>query len=79
MVKNLHFWNKIGANNAIVDTPEIGYKIPFISTLKSAYSQNNRLAIQNSDFVQDYRTWKSSLGILWALSQQLKVILVNFR
>ena len=52
-VKNLHFWNKIGANNATVDTLEIGYKIPFISTLKSAYSQNDRLCIQNSDFAQD--------------------------
>ena len=27
-------------------------RIPFISTPKSAYFQNNRSAIQNSDFVQ---------------------------
>ena len=38
-------WNEIDANNAIVDTIETGYKIPFISSPKFAYFQNNHSAI----------------------------------
>ena len=44
-------WNR--RKQCDCDTIETGFKIPFISTLKSAYFQNNQSATESSHFVQD--------------------------
>ena len=44
-------WNR--RKQCHCDTIETGFKIPFISTLKSAYFQNNQSATESSHFVQD--------------------------
>ena len=52
-LKRLHFWQKIGANENVLDVIENGYKIPFISTPKPAEFKNNKSALLNHSFVSD--------------------------
>ena len=49
----LHFWQKIGADENVLDVIENGYKIPFISTPKPAEFKNNKSALLNHSFVSD--------------------------
>jgi len=51
--KNIHFWESIGASNWVLSVIRTGYKIPFISTPEVSYSNNNRSAIEEREFVSD--------------------------
>ena len=46
-------WENIGASAFILDIISSGYKIPFYLTPESSFSNNNRSAIEHSDFVRD--------------------------
>ena len=48
---NVKFWESIGASQFILGVIKEGYKIPFYYTPTPVYLQNNKSALQNSDFV----------------------------
>lgn len=45
------FWEEIGASDFITDLIRNGYKVPFYETPEQSFLNNNRSAIDNSDFV----------------------------
>ena len=47
------FWEKIGANQFILDTILHGYKIPFYSFPPRFIAKNNMSALKESSFVQE--------------------------
>lgn len=48
----ISFWEKIGANETIIDILKNGYKIPFLETPEPSVSRNNKSALENMDFVE---------------------------
>ncbi len=48
---NFQFWEQIGAPEDIIQVIKHGYKIPFVNSPPSARFNNNKSAINNSDFV----------------------------
>ena len=48
---NVKFWESTGASQFILGVIKEGYKIPFYYTPTPVYLQNNKSALQNSDFV----------------------------
>lgn len=50
--KNVSFWEKIGANEYILDTLRNGYKLPLFSVPQRSISKNNKSALDNMDFVE---------------------------
>ena len=51
--KRLAFWERLGANEFVLDTIKNGYKLPFIHIPRESYKINNKTAIDNADFVSD--------------------------
>ena len=51
--RHITYWENIGASAFILDIISSGYKIPFYLTPESSFSNNNRSAIEHSDFVRD--------------------------
>ena len=51
--RHITYWENIGASAFILDIISSGYKIPFYLTPESYFSNNNRSAIEHSDFVRD--------------------------
>lgn len=49
---HISFWEKISANEDILNVIRFGYKIPFLDTPDQSYSVNNKSAIDNMDFVE---------------------------
>ena len=49
--RNIKFWRSINANEKVCNIIENGYKIPFVETPNSVVFENNKSAIENSDFV----------------------------
>ena len=49
--KNIQFWRDIGANVFVLDVIENGYKLPLFSMPPQYFSDNNRSAISEYDFV----------------------------
>ena len=50
-LNHLQFWLKVGANVAVIDVLDNGYKIPLITLLKAAKFPNNHYALTNANFV----------------------------
>ena len=53
MRKNLNFWHEVEADVSVIDIIGTGYNIFFASGLTKKFFENNRSAIENSDFVPD--------------------------
>ena len=51
--KHVLFWEKIGANQFVIDTLTHGYKIHFLQTPPMSVSKNNRSALENISFVSE--------------------------
>ncbi|CAC5392271.1 unnamed protein product [Mytilus coruscus] len=52
--KNVEFWkNVLCANDFIINTINLGYRIPFVSEPNLAFLRNNMSAIKYSDFVEN--------------------------
>ena len=56
------FWESIGASQFILGVIKEGYKIPFYCTPTPVYLQNNKSALQNSDFVRSAITELLNVG-----------------
>ena len=50
--EHVKFWVENGASEFIIDTIKNGYKIPFITRPDRSVANNNKSALNNSDFVQ---------------------------
>ena len=51
--KRLAFWERLGANEFVLDTIKNGYKLPFIHIPRESYKINNKTDMDNTDFVSD--------------------------
>lgn len=51
LAKNIKFWEKIGANNFVLETLKKGYVIPFLENPVKMFKINNRSAMKNAEFV----------------------------
>ena len=49
----MNFWHEVEADVSVIDIIDTGYKIFFASGLTKKFFENNRSAIENSDFVPD--------------------------
>ena len=49
----ISFWRNIGASDFVLNTIQVGYKIPFMSTPEPAFMKNNRSALLHADFVSE--------------------------
>ena len=52
LAKNIKFWEKIGANNFVLETLKKGYAIPFLENPVKMLKKNNRSVMKNAEFVQ---------------------------
>ena len=50
---SIQFWQQIGANPEIIDVLKHGYKLPLIDTPERSFSNNNKSAIDNLEFVEN--------------------------
>lgn len=50
---NLKYWEEIGASSTILEILKTGYKLPFISTPRNSYFENNKSALVENNFVLD--------------------------
>lgn len=46
------YWVDIGANDSVLDIIKYGYKLPFFTVPENCYLDNNRSALDNTDFVE---------------------------
>ena len=49
----MNFWHEVEADVSVIDIIDTGYNIFFASGLTKKFFENNRSAIENSDFVPD--------------------------
>lgn len=52
LAKNIAFWEKISNSEVVLDIVRHGYRLPFISLPESKFMQNNKSAVDHSDFVE---------------------------
>ena len=50
--EDIKFWEKIGANNFVLETLKKGYAIPFLENPVKMFKKNNRSAMKNAEFVK---------------------------
>ena len=53
LAKHADYWEKIGASSFVVDTIKNGYVIPFLEPPCKSFFENNKSAINNSEFVTE--------------------------
>lgn len=51
MKNHISFWKEIGCSSVVLDILENGYYIPFVTTPENMIKNNNRSALENSEFV----------------------------
>jgi hypothetical protein len=51
LAKNIKFWEKIGANNFVLETLRKGYVIPFLENPVKMFKKNNRSAMKMSNLL----------------------------
>ena len=51
--KCIKFWDEIGVNSAVRETITQGYKIPFLTTPPTMFSENNKTALNHPSFIEN--------------------------
>ena len=71
-----NFWkNSLKANEFIMDIIDNGYKIPFVETPPSSFSENNRSAIVNISFVKAELDRWERLGVIQRVTEKPYIVL----